>query len=78
MQLSERGIDLGEELARTELDYIQQALCLTEGKKTEAWRLLGLNDRFALRRRVKRIGEAYPDLINIFPLVSRLYYDDTK
>ncbi len=75
LPLSEEGINLDAELARIELGYIQNALQQTEGKKTEAWRVLGLNDRFALRRRVKRIGEAYPHLINSFSLVQKLYYE---
>jgi DNA-binding NtrC family response regulator len=75
LPVGENGIDLDSELARVELAYIQEALQFTEGKKTEAWRLLGLNDRFALRRRVKRIGEVYPHLINSFSLVQRLYYE---
>lgn len=73
--ISEDGINLDAELARMELAYIQQALKLAEGRKSEAWRTLGLNDRFALRRRVKRIGEGYPHLINSFPLVQKLYYE---
>ncbi len=73
--ITESGINLDAELARLELAYIQDALQLTEGRKTEAWRVLGLNDRFALRRRVRRIGEAYPHLINSFSLVQRLYYE---
>jgi DNA-binding NtrC family response regulator len=75
LPLGEAGINLDAELARIELAYIQEALQLTEGRKTEAWRILGLNDRFALRRRVKRIGEAYPHLINYFALVQKLYYE---
>lgn len=73
--ISGAGIDLDAELARVELAYVQEALQFTEGKKADAWRLLGLNDRYALRRRVKRIGEAYPHLINSFSLVQKLYYE---
>jgi len=73
--IGEGAINLDAELARLELAYIQEALQLTEGKKADAWRLLGLNDRFALRRRVRRIGEAYPHLINSFSLVQKLYYE---
>jgi len=75
LPITEAGINLDSELARLELAYIQNALKLTEGKKTDAWRVLGLNDRFALRRRVKRIGEAYPHLISSFSLVQKLYYE---
>jgi DNA-binding NtrC family response regulator len=73
--MSGSGIDLDAELARVELAYIQDALQLTEGKKADAWRLLGLNDRYALLRRVKRIGEEYPHLINSFSLLQKLYYE---
>jgi DNA-binding NtrC family response regulator len=75
LPFGEEGINLDAELARIELAYIQNALQQTEGKKTEAWRVLGLNDRFALRRRVKRIGEAYPHLISSFSFVQKLYYE---
>ena len=75
LPIGEGRIDLDAELARLELAYIQDALELTEGKKTEAWRMLGLNDRFALGRRVKRIGKAYPHLISSFSLVQKLYYE---
>jgi DNA-binding NtrC family response regulator len=75
LPIGEGRIDLDAELARLELAYIEEALELTEGKKTDAWRILGLNDRFALGRRVKRIGKAYPHLISSFSLVQKLYYE---
>ncbi len=71
--LPDEGVNLDGELARVELSYIEEALRQTEGKKTDAWRLLGLNDRFALRRRVKRLMEAYPQLVGSFQLVKQLY-----
>jgi DNA-binding NtrC family response regulator len=75
VDLGENGVNLDEELARVEMAYIQEALRSTEGRKTEAWRLLGLNDRFTLRRRIMRIGESYAHLIESFPLVKKLYYE---
>src|SRR5687767_13086591 len=39
-------LSLDEALAKTELAYIERALQQVQGKKTEAWKLLGLNDRF--------------------------------
>jgi DNA-binding NtrC family response regulator len=69
----DRGIDIDRELARTELGLMEQALRFTEGRKTDAWRLLGLNDRFALLRRVKRIREAYPELMQAFPAIRSSY-----
>jgi DNA-binding NtrC family response regulator len=75
LTLPEQGIDLDAQLARVELTYIQEALRATERKKSEAWRLLALNDRFALRRRVLRLGERYPELMAEFPVVRDLYYE---
>lgn len=69
----EDGIILDKELARVELAYIEKALKLTEERKTEAWKFLGLNDRFALLRKVKTIIKEYPSLIDDFPTVNRLY-----
>jgi DNA-binding NtrC family response regulator len=73
VRLRQGGIDLDRELARAELELVVEALHVTSGKKTEAWRLLGLNDRYALRRRIVRIRDAYPDLVAAFPLISQLY-----
>lgn len=67
------GITLDVELARVELSYIEDALSLTEERKAEAWKLLGLNDRFALLRRVKSLLRNYPDLGAEFPTVRKLY-----
>jgi transcriptional regulator with PAS, ATPase and Fis domain len=67
------GIELDAELARVELAYIEEALRLTEERKTEAWKLLGLNDRFALLRRVKSLLRAYPALGAEFATVQKLY-----
>ena len=69
----EDGINLEEILAETELKYIQLALQATEGKKTDAWRLLGLNDRYAMLRHVKRIANDYPQLLDRFSVVKSLY-----
>lgn len=65
-------IDLDEELATFELNCIDRALA-TEERKSEAWRVLGLNDRFALRRRVQRLFRRYPKLSNKYGNVARLY-----
>jgi DNA-binding NtrC family response regulator len=67
------GVELDKELARFELSYIEEALRSTQERKTEAWKLLGLNDRFALRRRVKTLLSKYPSLAPEFLLVQRLY-----
>jgi len=72
-KVTENGIDIYEEIARTELFYIEQALVATRGKKTEAWRLLKYNDRFALSRRVRRILEEYPHLKKEFPQIKERF-----
>jgi DNA-binding NtrC family response regulator len=72
-KLREGGVDIERELARLELSYIEQALRLTEERKTEAWKLLGLNDRFALLRRAKSLLRSFPAIASEFPLVQKLY-----
>lgn len=72
------AIDLDAELARTELSLIERALDAAEGRKSDAWRILGLNDRFALRRRVKTILEHHPALLNLFPLIRSRYGDQAE
>jgi two-component system response regulator AtoC len=69
----ENGVDLDEVLAMTELRYVEEALKISDGRKTDAWKLLALNDRFALWRRVKRIFELYPHLKESFPVVRDAY-----
>jgi len=60
-------------LARTELAAIDRALRACGGKKTEAWKMLGLNDRFALRRRVHHLLGNYPELAQEFPALAAAY-----
>ncbi len=64
---------LEEALASAELAEIERALQKAGGKKTEAWKLLGLNDRFALRRRAQRLLARYPHLAKNFPAVAAAY-----
>ncbi len=66
VNLPDEGVNVSEELARVELTYIEKALKATNGKKTEAWKLLGYNDRFALRRRIKILRRKFPYLIKEF------------
>lgn len=73
--LSDDGLNLEFHLAKTELSLINQALVKSEGKKSEAWKMLGLNDRFALLRRVKKIAEKAPELIADFPAVHEHYFE---
>lgn len=66
-------ISLDEELAKWEFYYIQEALKKAKGRKSMAWQLIGLNDRYALTRRVKTCLKKYPHLIKEFPLIQKLY-----
>lgn len=70
------SLSLDEALAKTELAFIERALQQVQGKKTEAWKLLGLNDRFALLRRVKKIADRYPNLINDFSFLKNAYHSE--
>jgi DNA-binding NtrC family response regulator len=67
------GVVLDLELARVELSYIEGALRATGERRTEAWKLLGLNDRFAMLRRAKKLLRAYPDLGAEYPSARKLY-----
>ena len=64
------SLDLEREKARLELFYIERALKMAGGKKGVAYKILGLNDRFALRRRIIAIKKKYPELLKEFHLVS--------
>lgn len=68
------GFSIAEHLARTELSYIEEAMQSAGGKKAEAAKLLGLNDRFALRRRVKSIEKKFPHLVHDFERLFGLYF----
>ncbi len=72
-EIAVNGDTVYEVLARTELALIEQALQSAQGKKTEAWKLLGYHDRFALYRRVKRILQQYPHLRQEFPTISEKF-----
>lgn len=74
VQINKGGIDLNEQLAKWDLTYIEEALRVTNGCKTEAWKILGLNDRFALQRRVKTAIKNYPGLIDNCPIIKSLYW----
>ncbi|RMD93985.1 MAG: sigma-54-dependent Fis family transcriptional regulator, partial [Calditrichaeota bacterium] len=66
-------LDISENVARAQLFCVEEALKATKGKKTEAWKLLGLHDRYALTNLMKRIRERYPNLLYEFPIVNRAY-----
>lgn len=66
-------LDLGLELARYEYRLIELALRAADGKKTEAWKLLRLNDRYSLHRRIRLIYRKYPEILKDFPFIFQLY-----
>lgn len=72
-ELPKEGIDIEQELAKVELTYIEKALKMVDGKKTEAWKLLNYNDRFAMRRRVEVIAGRFPNLLLDFPYIKKMY-----
>lgn len=65
--------DINKRLAETELKMVERALIETGGKKTEAWKLLGYQNRFSMLRRVKKILEQYPELAEEYPEVKKGY-----
>lgn len=69
---------LEEVLAEAELAEVERALSACGGKKSEAWRLLGLNDRFVLTRRVRRLLERFPQLAAHFEQVQRAFRPRNK
>lgn len=71
INLSNESVDVGKQLARVELDYIEKALQSSEGKITAAWTLLGYNDRFTMLRRIRSIARKYPDVMLSFPLLKK-------
>jgi len=67
--------DVFSALAETELGMVENALLQSGGKKTQAWKLLGYKNRFAMLRRVKRILSDYPDLAERFPELRKGYFE---
>lgn len=65
--------DLGQALARAELALINGALQAAKGQKGEAWKLLQLNDRHALLRRIQVLCRDHPDLARHFPYIHKGY-----
>jgi hypothetical protein len=68
------GIDLELEKAKYEFSCIEEALQRSSGRKKEAWKLLGLNDRFALRRRVLSLAKRFPSLMEAYPLTRASFF----
>jgi DNA-binding NtrC family response regulator len=67
------GWDIFQTLAETELRIAENALIRSGGKKTQAWKLLGYKNRFAMLRRVKRIMSKHPELMERFPELKKSY-----
>lgn len=63
-----REFNLEKLLARVEVSCIEEALGIAGGKKEDAWKLLGYNDRFALYRRLRRLLSRHSELQSEFPL----------
>ncbi len=75
---NEQSIGLEEALARTELGQVEAALLKTHGKKAEAWKLLGLNDRYVFSRRIRRLFSRFPELAAKYPAVKAAFSDNGK
>lgn len=69
----EMPVDLSREVAKLELRLMEAALKKVQGKKGEAWKLLGLNDRHALRRRLEATFFSFPDILQDFPYIKQKY-----
>lgn len=67
---SSAPIQVDRQVALAELALIEEALRRAHGRKDKAGRLLGLNDRFTLRRRLKRLAHRVPDVRAQFPLCA--------
>lgn len=65
--------DIERALADTEMSLIEEALIKSGGKKTEAWKLLKYKNRFAMTRRVKKIIETYPEMLDKYSEVKTIY-----
>lgn len=72
LQLGDEA-DIDTLLARDELAYAERALKEADGKITEAWELLGYNDRFVFSRRIRRILERHPGVAEEFPYVKEVF-----
>ena len=69
----EKDLNVEYARAKTELLCLERALKLTSGKKLKAEEILGYPNRQTMRRRIKRLKSAYPELFNEFELIKLLY-----
>lgn len=72
------GTDVERKLAELELDYIEEALQIMNGKKNEIYKLLGYTHRDYARRAIRRYNEKYSDLIQHYPLICKYFYSKEK
>ena len=77
-RVNSKELNIEEEKSKVELAYIEAALRQSGGRKTEAWQLLGLKNRFALRRKVIRLAEKYPHLIEELPLIKKAFFKSNR
>ncbi len=69
-QLGEMDIEVG----RLELNYIERALDLCEGKKEEAAKLLNIKNSDLLKKSyINKYSKKYPALIRQFPMIVKCY-----
>jgi len=73
-----KNFNIYYEIAKYELKFIDEALKKSKGKKTLAWKLLGYKSRYAMLRRIKRILNEFPELIDKYPYVRELYGEKTR
>jgi DNA-binding NtrC family response regulator len=76
---SETGrLVLEEALARAELEQVEVALQKAGGKKSEVWKILGLNDRYVLSRRIRRLITRFPTVVDEYSLVRAAFVREPK
>ncbi|MDQ7052309.1 MAG: sigma 54-interacting transcriptional regulator [candidate division KSB1 bacterium] len=73
IELPDDGINMDVQMARAELAHYAAALKKANGRKTEAWKYLNLNDRFIFRRRVLALFKKYPALRREFIQLAEAY-----
>jgi DNA-binding NtrC family response regulator len=69
-----RDVTIYEYLAEKELQIVSEKLDDVNWKKTELHRVLGLNDRFAVRRRLRKIFERFPQFKEEYKKLYKFYF----
>ncbi len=78
ISIPKEGIIVDKILAKDELAYIEMALKMSDGKKGEAWELLGYKNRHNLRRRLKAHVRDFPEVMDDFPYLKKRYFQLVK